>query len=388
MSNLEKRTALMNSIFCFGSSLVSMFITVYLYIYADSIPLMSLYIIVRIGLFPLFFILGNKLSKKYPFSLTYFLGLSMISVALAITLFGSSLFESNPYYVLLIAAIIGSGEGFFYFSQNTCNQIVSSAETRGKFLSYNGFLNNIFSLLSPIVASFILARSASELSGYRVILVIIIAVFIVVLMMSLKMNIRSLDNNVSLSKAFDNSDKMWRDHNLAVLFYGFRNALELNTISILVYNAAGNGGAYSKLQVFFSFILIIAYRIIGKMLSKDSISRTIKIGVILKIVCLMTLVLIPNTIGAIIYGITNALAMVFYDNSYNYLSANIICRYEGEMTARVVVRETYLSIARCISMGFIILCYKVLPGNIYLQVSTTLIAFTPIVVERILIQYK
>lgn len=378
----------MNSIFCFGSSLVSMFITVYLYIYADSIPLMSLYIIVRIGLFPVFFILGNQLVKKYPFSLTYFLGLSMISIALVITLFGTSLFESNPYYVLLVAAIMGSGEGFFYFSQNTCNQIVSSAESRARFLSYNGFLNNTFSLMSPVVASIILARTVDELSGYRIILVIIIVVFIVVLLMSLKMNIRSKDTDISLKKAFDNKDKMWRDHNLAVIFYGFRNALELNTISILVYNAAGNGGAYSKLQVLFSFILIISYRVIGRMLSRDNITKTFKTGVVLKILCLLVLIVMPNTTGAIIYGISNALASVYYDNSYNYLSANIICRYEGEMTARVVVRETYLSLSRCLAMGFIILCFKVLPSNIYLQVATVIISLSPIMVEKILIAYK
>ena len=50
--------------------------------------------------------------------------------------------------------------------------------------------------------------------------------------------------------------------------------------------------------------------------------------------------------GAIYYGIVNAIASAFYDNSYNYLSATIIGRYPSEMTARVVVRETYLSASR------------------------------------------
>lgn len=379
---------MLNTIYNFGASLVSMFITVYLYIYADSIPLMSLYIIVRIGCFPVFFILGNRLVKKYPFSLTYALGLSLITIALTFTLFSGDLLGNNPLYILLVAAIIGSGEGFYYFSQNTCNQIVSDVSTRAQFLACNGIFCNISSLLAPVFATFILSVYEDEMSGYRMMLMVIVAIFIIVIIMAFTINIRSKDEDIPLSVSFDIKDKMWNDHNKAVVYYGFRNALELNTISILVYNAAGSGGTYSRLQILFSFMTIIAFRVVGRLLNRDRIEMTFKTGVVLKILCLVILIVMPNTVGAIIYGVSNALAMVFYDNSYNFLSANIIGRYQNEMTARVVVRETYLSVARCLAMGFIILCYRYLPGNLYLQVSTLIISLAPIMVEKILIKYK
>lgn len=388
MTNLEKRLILLNSIFNFGATLVSMFITVYLYIYANSIPLMSLYIIFRIGCFPIFFILGNKISKKHSFTTTYAMGLSLITIALVITLFGGALFERNPYYILLVATIIGSGEGFYYFSANTSNQIISSIETRSKFLSFNGLFSNITSLLTPIFASFVLTNSKDEMSGYHNILYVIICVFIVVIGISLSMNKKSEDKDSSLKKAFDLKDKVWKDHTIAVIFYGFRNALELNTISILIYNAATNSNVYSKLQILFSFLTIISYYAIGKMLSRNNISPTFKTGVALKIIGLYFLIFMPTTTGAIIYGVSNALATVFYDNSYNFLSANIIGRYKDEMTARVVARETYLSFGRIVSMAFIILCFKILPETIYLQTAAIIISLSPIVVERTLIKYK
>ena len=388
VSKLEKWTIGLNTIFNFGSVLVANFISVYLYVYTKSIPMMSLYIIVRIGLFPVFFALGYYLSKKHSFTVTYILGLSLITLALVYALLAGPLFEINPYYVLIAAAIVGSGEGFYYFSANTCNQIVSKTKTRNIFFSYNGIFNNITSLMAPVYATFMLSLSKDEMMGYKRILVSIIIVFVVVIGFAFKINKRSEDKGSSLIKALSFKDKVWRDHSIAVFIYGLRNALELNTINLLIYNASKNGTTYSKLNIVFSIITIVTFRVIVNLLNRENMDRTFKLGVFIKIISTLILVFIPNMIGAIIYGVLNALATVLYDNSYNVLSANIIGLYKEEMTSRVVARETYLSIGRCLAMAFIILCYQVLPSDMYLQVSVVALAFTPIFVERILIRYK
>ena len=91
------------------------------------------------------------------------------------------------------------------------------------------------------------------------------------------MNKRSEDKDSHVSKALSlKGDKKWFDHNLAVFFYGLRDGLGLNTIGILVYNAAGSGGVYSKLNVLFSFITIITYRVIKRFLAKDKIEKKIE----------------------------------------------------------------------------------------------------------------
>lgn len=350
---------------------------------------MCIYIVVRIGMFPIFFMLGSKIVKKYPFTLTYTIGLTLITVALIYALTGGPLFESNPYYVLIAAAIIGTGEGFYYLSANTCNQIVSTVETRSTFLSYNGMFTNITTLLAPVYASFLLSLNADEMIGYRRMLVTIIIVFIVVIGVALTMNKRSEDKDSHIHTALSlQGDQQWKDHNLAVMLYGLRDGLGLNTISLLLYKAAGNGGIYSKLNILFSFITIITYRVIKRFLVKDKIDKTFKLGVVLKILGTYALIFIPNIPGAIIYGVTNAFAAVLYDNSYNYLSATIIGRYPQEMTARVVARETYLSISRCSSMMFVVICFRMLPESIYLQVAVFILTLTTIPVERILLKYK
>lgn len=389
MSNLEKRTIILNTIFSFGSALVSNFVSIYLFIYTKSIPLMCLYIIVRIGMFPIFFTLGSKLVKKYPFTLTYTIGLFLITCALVYALTGGPLFERNPYYVLIAAGIIGIGEGFYYLSANTCNQIVSTVETRSTFLSYNGMFTNITSLLAPMYASLILSLNVDEMVGYRRMLVTIIVVFIFVIGVALSMNKRSEDKDSHIHKALSlRDDKQWADHSKAVFLYGLRDGLGLNTINLLLYNAAGNGGVYSRLNILFSFITIVTYRVIKRFLVKDKIDRTFKLGVLLKILATYSLIFFPTIPGAIVYGVSNAFAAVLYDNSYNYLSATIIGRYPLEMTARVVARETYLSIGRCTSMLFVLICFKLLPESIYLQIAVFVLSLFTIPVERILLNYK
>lgn len=388
MSKLEIRTTILNTLFNFAATLVSSFVSVYLFVYADSLIIMSMYTIIRIGLFPINFIIGSKIAKKVPFTVTYFIGLVLITCSLIYALLGRPLFEINRYYVLIAAVITGIGEGFYYFSANTCNQIVSTASTRARFLSYNGIFNNIASLLSPFVANFIITSAPNDMTGYIRILYLTVFIFIFVVIIALSINKKSDDIDIPLSKSFKFDDKVWNDHEIAVFFYGLTNSLSLILINLIIFRAAGTGGTYSKLQTLFALVCVISFRLFTRRIDRNNISRIFNFGVILKISSLIVLVVFENMFSAIFYGLVNALALAFYDNSYNYLSACIIGKYPEEMTARVVARETILSFGRCVGMGFIILCSRLFSEDMYLKVSVIVLSFMPIVVNRILLKHK
>ena len=388
MSSLEKRTVLLNAVFNLSSTFSSLFLSVYLFVYAKSLPLMCVYTIIRISLFPIFSIIGAKLVKKHSFTFTFSLGLVLIASSLLYALLATSLFEISPYYVLIAALLTGMGEGLYWFSSNSCSQLVSNPESRARFLSRVGIFNGIAAVLAPIIASIIINYSESELIAYRIILVIIFILYLVVSYISLLIRVKSKDEKYDLKEAFSFKDKMWRDHTLAVLIYGFRNSLTLILAGLLVYNAAGDGGTYSNLQVLFAVINILSFVFLTKALRKEYVDITFIFGVIIAILSMSVLVLFNNIYGAIFYGVTNAMCSSFYDNSYNYFSANIISNYKSDMVARVVVRETSLSIGRCLGMGLIVLFYFILPGDLYLKVSVILLSLTSIFVYTILIKYK
>lgn len=388
MNILEKRTTILNGIFTVGNTLASLFLNVYLYTYTNSLVIMCIYTIIRISLFPLFFILGSKIVKKHYFSYTFAIGLVFITASLVYALLGSPLFEKNAYCVLFAAVLTGIGEGFYWLSSNTCNVVVSTLESRAKFMSITGAVNSIGNLLAPFLANFIVNHSVNDIKAYKTILTIIIILYILVFFVSLTINIKSNDKGFDLANSFNLKDKVWRDHSIAVILYGLRNSLTLALTNILVFNAAGSGGTYSKLQSLFAVITIVSYFLLAKALDKNHIDKTFMFGVFIAMSSTIVLVLFENVYGAIFFGVANALSCVFYENSYSYLSANIISRYKNEVTARVVARETYLSFSRCLGMGIIVLFYYLLPENLYLKVSVILLSLSSILVYKILIKYK
>lgn len=388
MNPLEKRTVLLNAVFNLSSTFSTLFLNVYLFVYAKSLPLMCVYTIIRISLFPLFFIIGSKIVKRHSYTLTFSLGLVLIAGSLLYALLATSLFEINPNYVLIAAVLTGVGEGLYWFSSNSCNQLVSNIESRANFLAYTGIFNNIASLAAPVIASLIINNSATDMDAYRIILVIIFVLYVVVALISLSIRITTKGDDIKLKESFSFKDKMWNDHSVAVVLYGLRNSLGLVLTGLLVYNAAGDGGIYSKLQSLFAVITIVFFFVLTRALNKEHIRITFIIGVVIAILSMSVLVLFDNIYGAIFFGITNAICTCFYDNSYNYFSANIISHYMHDMVGRVVARETFLSLGRCLGMGLIVLCYFILPEELYLKVSVIGLSLTSIFVYKLLIKYK
>lgn len=386
MSKLEKRDILLNSIFNLSSTLSSLFLNVYLFVYAKSLPLMCIYTIIRIGLFPLFFIFSYKIAKRHSYSLIFVMGLILIGSSLLYALNATPLFEISPYYILIGASLTGMGEGFYWFASQACTQLVSTDDSRAKFLSYNGLFNYVGALIAPVLANIIITNSSNDMSAYRIILIIIFVQYVLVSLISLGINIKTEKKNVSLKESFSLKDPMWRDHNTAIVIHGLRNSLSLVLTSLLVYNAVGNGSAYSRLQSIFAFITIISFVFLSRIL-KRYIKTTFKYGVMIAILSTSILVLFDNIYVAIFFGISNALSVCFYDTSYSYSSAKIISHYMDDIDGRVVSREVCLSFGRCLGMAIIVLFYYILPEDIYLKVSVILLSSTSIFVYKFFIKY-
>ena len=93
----------------------------------------------------------------------------------------------------------------------------------------------------------------------------------------------------------------------------------------------------------------------------------------------IVLVLVPNLVGAIYYGVVNAIATPFYANAYQIITMNCIAEYKDEnLTGRVIAKEIYLSMGRIGGMVLIVLCYLILGEEMYLLVAVLFISMFPI----------
>lgn len=80
------------------------------------------------------------------------------------------------------------------------------------------------------------------------------------------------------------------------------------------------------------------------------------------------------------YGVVNALSTPMYANPYQIIVMNAIADYAGQenIVGRVIVRETYQSIGRCLGMAMIVLCSWIFPSSLYLPVAVIFCSAFPI----------
>lgn len=379
MSKLEKRVILLCCLYSLASALSKSFVNVYLYEYTKSFVVMSIYTFIRIGLFPVADLIGSELIKKYKYTVTISCGLIFITLSLVFALTQTALFEINKNYVLVAAFLTGIGEGLYWFSINSCHQIVTTPETRTNYLSILGIFNNITTFLAPFVATFVISFSINDMVGYKYILYIILILYILITFISLTIDKKDEKGcYYSFKECISLKDPVWANVCLALLFYGLTNSLTLNLTSIMIYNAAGSGGLYSKLLSFFSIIVVICLKFLPYALRRDRLKKTFLISSIVNISSTVVLAIFTNIYGAIYFGVTNALATAFYDNAYSKLHMDVTSLYKNDLTGRVVGKEFYISLGRCIAMAFIVLCYYVLGEETYLRVSVISLSFFPL----------
>ena len=388
MSRLEKRMILLCALYSLASFLSKSFVNVYLYEYTQSFVIMAIYTFVRIMFFPIANVIGGKLIKKFKYAVTIFIGLMFVTLSLVFALTQTKLFEMNKYFVLVAALLTGIGEGLYWFSINSCHQIVTTNESRTTYLSNLGTFNNLSTFIAPFIATFIISFSLNDMVGYTYILYLILILYVIITCIALTINKKDERGcNYSLRKCISLKDKRWANVCLGIFFYGVTNSLTLNLTSIMIYNAAGSGGLYSKLLSFFSIIVVISLRFLPYALRKERMMKTYVIASLINISSTIVLVLVDNIVGAIYFGISNALVTAFYDNSYSKCHMDVTAMYSDDLTGRVVAKEFYIGSGRCLAMAFIVLCYYVLGEAAYLKVAVISLSLFPVLSCYFLTRY-
>lgn len=383
MSKNEKLILICNALFTLANAMGAVFMNVFLYTYTESLPVMAMYTCIRIAMFPFFFTLAGKMARKLNYGITLSIGLLFFASQLFMVLNFHEYFNNNIYLVYLAAVLYGVGESFYYLSVNTLNQLVTSPSSRSQFLSVSGVLTNIANVVAPLIASYIIDNSINDITGYMFIFRIVLFVFIASAILGLLVNekVNSAQFHVIKNLTFQ-GDSQWKYVLMTYFIYGFRDSLILALAGILVYNAtSGSGSLYGKLLALFAVLSILSYMFVSQYMKRHNRMVFYNVGAYLLASSTIVLVLVPNIFGAIFYGVVNAIGTAFYCTPFSMITMNACNDYANEenITGRVIAREIYLTISRCGAMLFIVLCYNVLPGDMYLFVSVMVLSLMPIV---------
>lgn len=390
LSGTEKRAIALNSLYNFGAALVALFVSVYIYVYTRSIPVMCLRTIVWMAMIPVFYRAAYRISLRRSVSSTFTIGLSLITVSLVFALFAGELFKDHPVLIMLQAAVYGAGDAFYWYSAHTCTQIVTTGKRRNVFLSYNGLLCNVAAIAAPVFSTSVLSASDSELAGYKLILASIIVVFVIVILIAFSINIHPEDTEDRLEEVFhlSSADKRIRKFYTSFFTYGLVNGLGLSLLSLLIFRAAGSGNAYSRMQILFYLITVLGFYLVKYLFSGGFLAVTFKAGAAFRVAAILLLVVMPNFTGAVIHGVLAAVSNVFFDNSISYIAGNLIDSFPGQKSALIAARESMLAFGRIASMVIVLMFYFLLPGDAYLTAAPAILSLAAIVTERMLLSCR
>ena len=223
----------------------------------------------------------------------------------------------------------------------------------------------------------------NDTEGYITIFKFVLVVYVVIVVAAAMVKAKASAQSFSVIRCMNiMKDARWRFTMVFTFFYGMRDALILTLAGLLVYNATGSsGGAYGKLLTLFALISIVSYRVFSRRLRGKNLYRLFGLGSFLISSSTIVLVLVPNLFGAIYYGVVNALATPLYSNPYSLIAMNNIQKYaeDENIIGRVIVKEVYLSIGRCLGMFLIVMASWILPENLYLPVSVIFCSLFPLI---------
>ncbi len=387
MTKNEKILIAINSNYTLASAMSAVFVNVYLYVFTKSLITMTIYSMLRFGLFPLGFYLGGKLSQKFKFPFVLASGLILIICGLFYLLNMNFLFTKYPFMVFFVALFFGVGEGLFWCSVNVLNLLSSTKTSRARFISIMGMLNSVSSIAAPLIAAQIVRFSNSDTDGYLKIFELVILIYALTAIVAVKLEVKSQLGTYKILSKFDlTKDSQWRYIMINHLIYGMRESVTLVLTGLLIYNATGGrGSVYGNLLAVFASLSILAYFFAGKIITRHNRLKSYQWGSVFVFTSTIVLVLIPNIYGALYFGIINALAMPFYNNPFSIITMNAMQDYLGaeeSILGRYVAKEAMLDFGRLLGLSTILIFSFLLPKSIFLAVAVIFCSSFALILTR------
>lgn len=382
LNKQEVKMIIINGTYAMASAMTAVFVNVYLYKFTGSLVTMTAYAMVRFGFFPIAFTIGAHIGRKYRLSLTMTAGLLLIVFGLLVLLTLRERIGEIGYAIYIIGIIFGMGEGFFWLSTVSLNQLVSTKESRGKYLGFMGMFNGLTNIIAPLMAAQIVAWSPNDTEGYLRIFQLVIVLYLIIAYLASTIRVISQKGKFTvLDKVFQTKDKQWAYIFNSHLLFGVRDSLVLMLTGLLIYRATGGSGStYGRLLAVFAMISIVAFYVAGKVITRKNRLKMYQFGALFTAMSTIILVMFPTTAGAIAFGILASLVAPFYVLPFQIITMNATSDYMAEnIMGHIISKEIGITTGRLLGMLTIIAFSFIFPEDIFLPLAVIFCSMFPIV---------
>ncbi len=356
---LDKQTLLLlgvNGLFITANALSGTYIGVYIWKASKDFLLLGWFtLLTHLCMAITFWIAGNGVKEGNK--MVYMrLGIGVSAVFYAIVLL---LGKSAVHYIWLLGIVQGLAVGLFWLAFNVIYFEATDADNRDRFNGWTGVIGSIVGMIVPWCSGYVISRMAGE-SGYRIVFMISLGIFVAGIGVSFFLRNRKTDGNYDWRLLFHILNKPhtpWRPVFGALAAQGLRESVFGVMIGVLVYIQTGSELQLGNFALITSTVGFVSYYATGKWLKPVWRKRGMLVGTII-----MTIVVVPFFFGVsfttlLIFGIGAALFIPLFTIPMTSAVFDLIGSDEDSARQRVeyvVMRELALNAGRITGMAIFI----------------------------------
>ena len=347
MTRNEKAILFIFALYSFSASVSSVFVSMYLFRFLDSIAELTVFNIFQFALMPLGFYIGGHAARILGKRTVLIAGLSLFLVYYGLLVV---LGEASARYLVPLGAANGLANGFFWFSFNLFIVDSHRADGRGGFFGAFGALGSIAGAIAPAASTFLLGVFPRIETGYSVLFLVIL--FITLAMILAAFFLSSTDSGqrfTVVDKLRPGREPGWRFALAANLLYGLRDGASWSILSVLVLKAAGGDLLAGRLSFLFAVVGALAHALGGLILTERRGVLLWGWGSVGAVLSALLLIAVPTPLGALAAGTIWRAAEAAITLPFMVAFFNVLKYYgsrEGNLAGRNIAVEIVLNLGR------------------------------------------
>jgi len=336
----------------FSNAVSTVFVSMYLYRWLDSIAALTVFNLGQFALMPLAFMGAALLARRFGNRSALMLGLCLFVLFYGLLV---ALGESSSRWLVLLGVMSGLANGFFWFPFNLITARAAEESEKGRFFGASGALGSGATAAGPLVSTLAISLAPRPEVGYSMLFLSIVAV-------SAAMGAAAfcLPNEVSAvpievrRHLRPRGDGRWSIGLGISLTSGLRDGANWSVMSILILQGAGSETMAGYLAIAFAVLGIAASYGLGKVLIPRRYSGFWGWGSLVALASALVIALSPTLVGAVVSGTLWKIAETLVFLPYGAVFLGILARYireEGSAAGRNIAAEIALNLGRAIGAG-------------------------------------
>lgn len=367
----------MSALFTFAIGLSGIFVNVFIWKETNSFIVIAIYNLVNYIFVPITFILAGILAKKKNGIGSLRIGLLIYALFYALILLIGS---REIAYICFLGVVHGMATGFYWLAFNTLSFDFTNISNRDTFNGFNGSFSGITAAVAPVISAYIISRF-SGISGYRVVFLMTLAIFLLLSLISIVLRCENCSSKIDFKRVFSSNCEEWGIIRKAVIFWGFRDVIIVFLVNILIIETTKSELSLGKFALIASLISSASYMLVQKIIKPSRRRLSISIGTIgsFLAICALVIKISHNTLFT--YITMDAFFLPFFTIQLSSSTFNVINRaHEENMRIEYMInKDLMLNSGRVISLIILITLLTVFKNPSILKFYLVFIGLAPIV---------